>query len=108
MADLIRMKAKTTFQNDRIRGGVNGVVSDGDVFETDPNHAIDLARLGHAEPVAGALTDIDPVPLEPHHSVSEPALQADRKRRAANRAADADTATVEGASSEPKQHRGND
>ena len=84
MADLIRMTAKTTFQNDRIRGGVNGVVSDGDVFETDPNHARDLARLGHAEPVSGSVLDIGPAPLEPHYSVSGPALLADRERRASD------------------------
>ncbi|APX83810.1 hypothetical protein BV511_03140 [Methylorubrum extorquens] len=94
MSDLIKMRAKTTFQNDRIRGGVNGAVSDGDLFETDRNHAIDLARLGHADPVKGSVLDIGVAPLDPHHSVSGAALQADRERRDADLRSIAQTVLV--------------
>ena len=83
MADLVKMKAKTTFHNDRIVGGVGGTVSDGDTFETDLVHAQDLQRLGHADPVDGSLDGREPAALEPHHQVSAGALAADRARRAA-------------------------
>lgn len=82
MTDLVKMKAKTTFHNDHIVGGIGGTVSDGDVFETDLTHAQDLQRLGHAEPVGGSLDGIEAAALEPHYQVSAGALAADRKRRA--------------------------
>lgn len=84
MTDLVSMVAKTTFHNPRVRGAKNGLVETGDTFETDVLHAKDLRRLGHAEPVEGALDGREDPPLEPHHQVSQRALAADRaKRRAA-------------------------
>lgn len=82
MADLVKMKSKTTFHNARVRNDKGGLVETGDEFETDPQHAKDLARLGHADPVSGGIHDIPDAPLEPHHQVSETALRADRDRRA--------------------------
>ncbi|GJD34219.1 hypothetical protein [Methylobacterium aerolatum] len=89
MTDTIRMVAKTTFHNPRVRNDKNGLVEEGDRFETDVAHARDLQRLGHAEAIEGALDGVEIPPLEPHHQVSQRDLDADRRRR---RAAPAETA----------------
>ena len=109
MADLVTLKAKTTFYNSTIRLGdaVGGTVSDGDTFETDPNHAKDLVRLGHAEPVSGTIHDLPDAPLQPGFQVSEPALRADRARRQAAEAKPVEAdAVVEGDAAEQRAGRG--
>lgn len=91
MADRVRMKSTTTFQNDRVtvfrkggpEGGEAGVpVTPGDEFETDVVHGKELARLGRAEPLNWKVDDVEVPPLEPHHQVSVDELHADRRRRA--------------------------
>lgn len=83
MTDRVQMTAKTTFHNPAITGGTGGTVTDGQTFETDPAHARDLVRLGHAEPTSGSIDDIPDLALQAHHTVSAIALAADQKRRAA-------------------------
>lgn len=81
MTHLVEMKSKTTLHNPRIVNDKGGLVEDGDLFHTDPAHARDLVRLGHAEPTSGSIHDIPDAPLAPHHTVSAPDLRADRHRR---------------------------
>lgn len=78
--DKVRMTAKTVFGNERMTvfpsegppEGVKGrAVQIGETFETDLDHAKDLARLGHAEADDPADLDRPPGFLEPHHQVSE-------------------------------------
>ncbi len=81
MADRVAMMGKTTFHNTRIRNEKGGLVEAGDTFETDVLHAKDLHRLGHADPVDGSLDGREAPPLAPHYQVSQPDLDADRRRR---------------------------
>ena len=81
MTDLVRMTARTTFHNARVKNKKGGLVEAGDAFETDVMHARDLHRLGHADPVDGSLDGREDPPLVPHHQVSQHALAADRAKR---------------------------
>ena len=85
MADPVRMRSLTTFENPRIRifreggppEGITGLpVVSGEPFETDLWHAKELDRLGHAEPVDPGSLEAETPPFEPHHQVSVDQIRA--------------------------------
>lgn len=106
MSDLVAMKAKTIFHDDRVRNDKGGLVEEGDTFETDVTHAKDLHRLGHADPVSGTLDGIEAGPLSAHHQVSQRALDEDRAKRAPGSGADLGTDAPSAPASPPKKAAG--
>ena len=105
MADRVRMKSKTVFQNDRVtvfhaggpkEGEPGRTVTVGDEFETDVFHGKELARLGHAEPLGWSVDGLEDPALEPHHQVSMTQLQLDQQKRGHKKVVGAAPAAVAG------------
>ena len=62
MADRVRMKSKSTFDNPFIYNHTKGregstTVQDGDEFSTEPEHAEQLEQTGLAETISGDVSD---------------------------------------------------